>query len=497
MKTTASTIPLWPDAGISASLTRHAREDALARPAILVIPGGGYAGVCWDYEGIPIADRFDAFGYQTFFLNYRTAPNNPWPATLADAVRAMRLIRGHGAEWGVQPDAIAVCGFSAGGHLAAALGTIADAAPASAGDRFDAVSPVPNAMLLCYPVILSGEFAHKPSVRNFFCVDKTTPEQDALFSLDRHVSGATPPAFLWTTGGDKAVPPENAFAFADAMRQHGRPVELHLFPRGPHGMQLGYGRDDVSQWPSLADAFLRDTCGFRLPDRAPHGTVVLTFDDATRSHLEIVAPLLKRHGFGATFFITRFNDDWRAKHEETLLDPAGIRALADMGFEIGNHTWNHADRMDGMDDAAAADEIDSLDRWLDAAGVPAPKVYAYPGGPYSAKGEALLRARGYLAARTTEKRLWHPAEDNPFQIPAIPIQEGSELDFYSALADSCRDEAGGIPVLVFHGVPDRVHPWVNAEPSTFEDFLTFLRGQGYRCVSLGAALRDHSRCRAK
>jgi hypothetical protein len=78
-----------------------------------------------------------------------------------------------------------------------------------------------------------------------------------------------------------------------------------------------------------------------------------------------------------------------------------------------------------MDDAAAADEIDRLDRWLDAAGVPAPKVYAYPGGP------------------------------------------------------------------------DRVHPWVNTEPSTFEDFLTFLRGQGYRCIGLGAALREHSLCRAR
>ena len=178
-------MPLWPDAGIPATLTRHVRDDSLIRPAILVIPGGGYAGVCWDYEGIPIADLFDELGYQTFFLDYRTAPNNPWPATLDDAVRAVRLIRGHGAEWGVQPNAIAVCGFSAGGHLAAALGTIAAATTAVAGDRFDTVSPVPDAMLLCYPVILSGEFAHKPSGKNFFCVDETTPKQDALFSLDR------------------------------------------------------------------------------------------------------------------------------------------------------------------------------------------------------------------------------------------------------------------------------------------------------------------------
>ena len=126
--------------------------------------------------------------------------------------------------------------------------------------------------------------------------------------------------------------------------------------------------------------------------------------------------------------MTNFPDDpaalyrWRDEMADLIEE---WPSLADMGFEIGSHTWNHADSMDCMDDAAAADEIDRLDRWLDAAGVPAPKVYAYPGGP------------------------------------------------------------------------DRVHPWVNTEPSTLEDFLTFLRGQGYRCIGLGAALREHSLCRAR
>ena len=486
------TIRLWPHSDIPSSLTRHVRKDGLARPTVLVIPGGGYEVVCEPTEGSPIAERFDALGYQTFVLDYRVAPRNPWPASLADAVRAMRLIRGHGADWGVQPDAIAVCGFSAGGHLTASLGTIADSAPALAGDRFDDVSPRPDALLLSYPVILSNEFAHKPSVRNFFCTATPTPAQTKLFSLDRHVSAATPPAFLWATVEDKVVPIENCLAFLHAMRSHGRPVEFHLFPHGPHGMQLGWGRDDIGHWPELADAFLRDTCGFRQPGRPPRGTVVLTFDDACRSHLDFVAPLLKRHGFGATFFITRFDDAWRAKHESTLLDQAGVRALADMGFEIGNHTWSHAGGMDAMDDTTAAGEIDRLDCWLAEAGVPTPTVYAYPGGPYSAKGEALLRARGYIAARTCENRRWDTAADDPFRLPAISLHEGTDWDINNAFGFARPAElpTGSVPVLVFHGVPDRVHPWVNTERATFANFLAFLHGHGYRCIGLAQAMRE-------
>lgn len=235
-----------------------------------------------------------------------------------------------------------------------------------------------------------------------------------------------------------------------------------------------------------------------LPDpHAPRGTIALTFDDANLSHLETVAPLLKRHGFGATFFITRFDDGWRRDHGATLLDQSGVRALSDMGFEIGNHTWNHAGGMDGMDDAAAGEEIDRLDRWLAGAGVPRPRVYAYPGGPYSAKGEAVLRARGYVAARlcATGSSPWKPRSDAPFRIPAVPIQEGAEGDLMRVLGEvSTADAVSGaaIPVLVFHGVPDRVHPWVDTEPSTFERHLSFLRDNGWRCISLGEAMARFS-----
>ena len=220
--------------------------------------------------------------------------------------------------------------------------------------------------------------------------------------------------------------------------------------------------------------------------------IVLTFDDACRSHLDTVAPLLRRHGFGATFFITRFNDEWRAKNGETLLGPSDVRALADMGFEIGNHTWSHASGMDAMDAASAAEEIDRVDRWFADAGVPAPDLYAYPGGPYSAQGETLIRARGYKCARSCVVRAWNPATDDPFRIPAIPVTEKGDWDLFRAYAEARPDlvPAGTLPVFVFHGVPDRVHPWVNTEVGTFEAFIDFVAGLGVRCTGLGAALRE-------
>lgn len=504
MKT--ETLPLWSASrGIASTLTRHVRDDGIARPAVLVIPGGGYWCVCESTEGGPIANRFDELGYQTFVLSYRTAgdfqDNNadraahyPPLAALEDAVRAMRLIRGNAAAWGVEPSAIAACGFSAGGHLSAALGTIADAVPALNGDQFDAFCPVPDALLLCYPVILSNEYGHVGSRKNFFGGRDTSTAEDLLFSLDRHVTEKTPPAFLWTTLEDTTVPMENSLAFLSAMRGRKRPCDLHAFAHGPHGMQLGYGRHDIANWPQLASDFLRDTCGFRLPDAPCPGTVCLTFDDCPKNHLAFVAPLLKKYGFNATFFITRFDDGWRSAHGDTLLTQDDVKRLSDLGFEIGNHTWNHACAMHEMSDEDAAAEIDRLDDWLAAVGVPRPRSFAYPGGPFRENVVPLLKARGYTCARSVDQwgAPWLPGTVDPFNLPCRALTEGSDWQFYQYFQGPNPGDipAGSVQIFCIHGVPDRVHPWVNTEPETFEKFLRFLHGRGYRCISLGDAVAE-------
>lgn len=490
-------VPLWSESrGIDATLTRHVREDGVRRPAILVIPGGGYGCVCEGTEGSPIANRFDALGFQTFVLKYRVVGDfaegseergekYPPMAALMDVVRAMRLIRGNAEEWGVDANAVATCGFSAGGHLSAAVGVIADAVEAKNGDEWDVLDPVPNAMLLCYPVILSSFMGHRGSCNNFFGHEANAAE-DALFSLERHVTERTPPAFLWTTLEDTVVPMENSLAFLSAMRGYGRPCELHVFPYGPHGMQLGYGRADIANWPTLAKDFLRDTCGFRMPEAGSPGTVVLTFDDCPKSHLQTVAPMLKKFGFGATFFVTRFEDGWRTKHGDTLLTLEEVKQLHEMGFEIGNHTWNHAGGMDRMSAEEIGEEVDRLDAWLASAGIPRPTSFAYPGGPYRENVVPVLKARGYRCARAVAPGNVVLGETDVFNVPSTAMVEGNPGALYHGLQGPNPGDVpeGSIPVYVYHGVPDRVHPWCNVEAQTFEAQMRFLAGRGYRVVAL-------------
>lgn len=279
------TIYIWNDAARIGTLVRHVRTDGVARPAMLVIPGGGYGMVCEGWEGTPIADRFDEMGYSTFVLDYHTANRGGhFPEPLDDAARAMKLIRGNAAKWNVKPDQVGVVGFSAGAHLALSLGTIAidgSAAkmaghePGVFGDEFDSVPVRPNAMIGCYPVVSAKEFtpdgrrfAHLGSSENYFGVKKCSKEQIEFFSLEDHVTAATPPAFLWSTVEDELVPMQNAIYLHRALSDAKIPADLHVFPHGAHGMQLGNGHRDIALWPEMAGVFLTDTCGFTFDQGA-------------------------------------------------------------------------------------------------------------------------------------------------------------------------------------------------------------------------------------
>ncbi len=259
-----SSIGLWRDDSLGATLALPEMAPyAPYAPAMLVIPGGGYHFVCNSTEGIPVAERFTQLGFRCFTLKYRVAPAGIFPAPLQDAIRAVRYIRANAERFRIRPDMLAAVGFSAGGHLAASLGTIADQVDASDGpdDPLAGIDGVPNALLLAYPVITGGEFAHRGSVDNWTGAPTAGKDND-LFSLERHVSAATPPAFVWSTVEDGLVPCENALLFFNAMRKAGRPCDLHIFPHGGHGMQFGYGRRDIALWPEMARNFLTDTCGF-------------------------------------------------------------------------------------------------------------------------------------------------------------------------------------------------------------------------------------------
>ena len=475
---------LWQDSAVESRLDRYTDPDPRKKPALLVIPGGGYGCVCETTEGRPIAECFQKFGFRTFVLRYRVAPHR-YPEPQQDALRAIKLIRANADAWGVIPDQLAVCGFSAGAHLAACTGTLYDEVNAADGDSADSCCARPDALLLAYPVISFVEHPHLGSAENLLG-SNASPSLHEQLSLERRVTRETPPAFVWHTVTDQIVPYRNSLLFAEAMWSAKRKCELHLFPYGPHGMQLGYGRDDIRRWPEQAAAFLRTSCGFSLTLPCPRRTVVLTFDDAVKNHLDFVAPLLKEYGFGATFFPCRFSDEWREKNEAHLLTGAELRELHDMGFEIGNHTWSHPD-MRTLSAEEAETEIDRFDRFLADAGIPRPKSFAYPGGPFAENIVPLLRSRGFAAARTTEQRPWAKNTDDPMRIPAFPICKNDRLGFFRALS-CCRED--NAVVLVFHGVPDTVHPWVNNSPECFREFLEYLHNEGFRCVSMAEYLAE-------
>lgn len=204
-------------------------------PAIVICPGGGY-GMVSDREASPVAKEYLAAGYHAFVLTYSTGADAAGFRPLSQLADTICHIRKQAAEWHVDPEKIAVCGFSAGGHLAASSGTLFSHPKfLSAWNRQENMRP--NAMILCYPVILANEYAHQYSIENVSGAQKND-ELYRFFGLDQHVSEATPPTFLWHTASDAGVPAENSLAFAAALSQAKVPYELHIFPKGRHGMSV-------------------------------------------------------------------------------------------------------------------------------------------------------------------------------------------------------------------------------------------------------------------
>ncbi len=214
---------------------------AAVRPAMLVLPGGGY-GFCSDREAEPIAVAYLAEGFHAFVLRYSVGPDAPWEHSFADAQAALAWIRAEAAGLGVDPARVAVVGFSAGGHLAASLGTVA--------------AEKPDALVLGYPVTLA-EFGP--------AMGKQIPDTVAA------VTDATPPTFVWATYADNLVPIRNATAFLHACAERGVPCAAHVSVTGAHGLSLARPLTanggaamvdaDAAEWLPASVRFLRTVLG--------------------------------------------------------------------------------------------------------------------------------------------------------------------------------------------------------------------------------------------
>ncbi len=208
-------------------------------PAVIICPGGGYT-MTSEREAEAIALRYFARGYQAFVLRYSACAG--WPIPLLEACGAIAYVRKEAASLGVDPNKIAIGGFSAGGHLAGSASTLWHLPLVSRSLAIPEGYGRPNASILCYAVLTSGEKAHRGSFDALLKEQATDPSMLALTSLETQVRDDTPPAFLWHTADDPVVPVENALLYATALAAHHVPFALHVYPHGAHGLAL-CGRD--------------------------------------------------------------------------------------------------------------------------------------------------------------------------------------------------------------------------------------------------------------
>ena len=219
--------------------------------------------------------------------------------------------------------------------------------------------------------------------------------------------------------------------------------------------------------------------------RIPDGLVVLTFDDSVASHATFVAPLLKKHGFGATFSITEGFEFLQDKTH--YLTWTQIKAMHEAGFEIGNHTRAHKG-VNGQKPAEIAADLEHIERRCAEHGIPKPTTFSYPGYATSPAATVVLRERGYRFARAGGARVFDPAKDDPLTLPqAFDGKPDSTLAQFKAAIAQARD--GKVAVITFHGVPDIRHPWVNTDPAKFEAYVAALKEAGCQVI----AMRDLAR----
>jgi acetyl esterase/lipase len=217
-------------------------------PCILILPGGGYSHTS-PREAEPVARAFNKHGFHALVLHYRVAPHLH-PAPLLDASNTLALLRKNATKLKVDAHKIVLCGFSAGGHLAASLGTHWNKAYLQNKTCTSPGLNRPDGLILSYPVITSGIHAHRGSFEHLLG-DGGDPALLEEMSLEKQVTKTMPPCFIWHTGEDQAVPVENAFLLAEALRKEKIPMEMHIFPEGPHGLSLATEETDETEDASM------------------------------------------------------------------------------------------------------------------------------------------------------------------------------------------------------------------------------------------------------
>jgi acetyl esterase/lipase len=248
------TIPLWPDAAPLALRTGPAATNGdipqlfvypaatsvpSAHTAVIVLPGGGYTHLVMEGEGAVEARLLAAHGIQAFVLQYRLSPAYRYPAPMLDGARAIRYVRAHAADFGVNPNQIGIWGFSAGGHLAAWLATSAAADNAVATDTLRTTSARPDFAVISYGRMALADPVPRPNPAKTARIEDVLAAPTSTLDIIPRVSSTTSPSFIYSTTGDQTVDSRNATTYYNALKAAAVPAELHVFELGAHGSHIG------------------------------------------------------------------------------------------------------------------------------------------------------------------------------------------------------------------------------------------------------------------
>ncbi len=214
--------------------------------AIIMCPGGGYARLAMNHEGHDMASWMNAMGITYIVLKYRM-PNGHDEVPLSDAEQAIRLVRQHATEWGINPNRVGIMGASAGGHLAASLATL-----------YSSDETRPDFQILFYPVISMVQGITHAGSRQNLIGNTPTKELEQHYSLERQVTVNTPQAFIMLSSDDSTVPPTNGISYFQALLDKKIHATLHVYPIGGHGWGFKDNFTYKRQWTGELEKWLRD-----------------------------------------------------------------------------------------------------------------------------------------------------------------------------------------------------------------------------------------------
>ena len=236
--------------------------------AVVVFPGGGYQMLAIDLEGTEVCDWLTPKGITCVLLKYRVTDVGPYPKSgpypespmaLEDAQRTVGLVRFHAAEWHIDPHKIGVLGFSAGGHLVAAISNHFEKRLYPAVDAADKVSCRPDFGVSIYPGHLSlsaAEWDAAQGTRKFVVPHAADADKDLGLNPDIHVTSQTPPTFLLQAEDDHVDNVNDSLAYYVALKKAGVPVQMHLYAQGGHAFGLRRTKFPITRWPQLVETWL-------------------------------------------------------------------------------------------------------------------------------------------------------------------------------------------------------------------------------------------------